>query len=242
MVNGFDTFRKHFEQYSADYVLIGGVACELALNSRRFEFRPTEDFDIVIVSANVTGEFGAALKNFIHTGGYTPKRRESNGEPTFFCFKDPQNGDFPSKLELATDKPITDWPWNFAPLDAGDAKSSLSAILFESNFYNFILDNAIIIKGVSTIRFEGLIPLKCLAWLELTKKEKKTQLDIEKIEKHRHDIFMLADAIPEGTFTLPNDIAAVVSDALQKISVSNNMTSDQREVLSAIYAFYQLAQ
>ena len=47
MVNGLEKFRDYFQDYTEDYVLIGGVACELALNSLRLEFRPTDDFDIV---------------------------------------------------------------------------------------------------------------------------------------------------------------------------------------------------
>ena len=65
MVTGLEIFRQYFQNYNKDYVLIGGVACELALNSFRLEFRPTDDFDIVIVSENVALGFGQALKNFI---------------------------------------------------------------------------------------------------------------------------------------------------------------------------------
>lgn len=102
MVNGLETFRDYFQNHSADYVLIGGVACELALNSLRLEFRPTDDFDIVIVSENLNQGFGEALKKFIQEGKYSVKRRQSNNKPSFFCFLSPQNDDFPSKLELAT--------------------------------------------------------------------------------------------------------------------------------------------
>ena len=63
MVTGLDTFRTYFQNYSKDYVVIGGVACELALDSLRLVFRPTDDFDIVIVSERIAQGFGAALKH-----------------------------------------------------------------------------------------------------------------------------------------------------------------------------------
>ena len=75
MVNGLEKFRDYFQDYTEDYVLIGGVACELALNSLRLEFRPTDDFDIVIVSENLQKGFGAKLKKFIIDGKYSVQKR-----------------------------------------------------------------------------------------------------------------------------------------------------------------------
>ena len=145
MVNGLEKFHNYFQNHTGDYVLIGGVACELALNSLRLKFRPTDDFDIVIVSENLQQGFGVALKQFIRDGQYSVQKRKSNDKPTFFRFLNPKDDTFPSKLELATVKPFDNWEWDFVPLDAGDARSSLSAILFEKDFYSFILDIATVI-------------------------------------------------------------------------------------------------
>ena len=84
MVTGLETFREYFQDFSSDYVVIGGVACELALDSLRLDFRPTDDFDIVIVSENLAHGFGTALKRFIRDGGYSVQHRKSNDKPTFF--------------------------------------------------------------------------------------------------------------------------------------------------------------
>ena len=65
MVVGLETFRKYFEGYYGDYVVIGGVACELALKSLGLDFRGTRDFDIVIVSETIARGFGIKLKQFI---------------------------------------------------------------------------------------------------------------------------------------------------------------------------------
>jgi hypothetical protein len=239
MVNGLETFRDYFLNHSADYVLIGGVACELALNSLRLEFRPTDDFDIVIVSENLNQGFGEALKKFIQEGKYSVKRRQSNNKPTFFCFLSPQNDDFPSKLELATVKPYDEWEWDFAPLDAGDAKSSLSAILFEKDFYGFILDNKVDSNGISTMRLEGLIPLKCLAYLELSKESNPSPKVLANIEKHRQDIFRLAEVLPGGSFQLPTNVAEITKEALQLIA-SKTQNDEAIEILEMLRQFYVL--
>ena len=109
MVNGLDIFRSYFYEFPNDYVLIGGVACELALGTLRLDFRPTGDFDIVVVSKRLDQGFGAKLKQFINDGEYIVKNRKSNNNPTFFCFLNPKNNTFPAKLELAAVIPSGDW-------------------------------------------------------------------------------------------------------------------------------------
>lgn len=240
MVTGLETFCEYFQNFTDDYVLIGGVACELALGSLRIEFRPTDDFDIVIVAENLTQGFGTALKKFILDGRYKPKTRKSNGKATFFCFLDPEKDTFPSKLELATVRPAEDWEWDFAPLDAGDNRSSLSAILFETEFYRFILDNATILQGISTMRLEGLIPLKCLVFLELSQQDDPSPKTLANIEKHRQDIFRLADALPDGTFPLPDKVASITTEALARIA-ENPHVENAEEILTMLRQFYVLS-
>ena len=216
--------------------MIGGVACELVLNAMHLEFRPTSDFDIVIVSDKLKGGFGVKLKNFIHDGGYTALSRKNNNRPTFFRFVKPKNGIFPAQLELASDKPVDDWDYDFAPLDAGDGKPSLSAIIFESEYYNFICSNSAAIHGITTIKLEGLIPLKALAFHELSSSTAENEI---KIEKHISDIFRLADALSGEQFSLSAKIASDLSDALAAIR-QRNITGDQIALLENIRQFYRL--
>ena len=240
MVTGLETFREYFQNFSRDYVVIGGVACELALDSLRLDFRPTDDFDIVIVSENLAQGFGLKLKQFIRDGKYKAKLRKSTGKPTFFCFLDPEEDSFPTKLELATDTPAEDWEWDFTPLDAGDDRSSLSAIVFETDFYRFILNNATVLHGISTMRLEGLIPLKCLAFLELSQLDNPSKEDLLNIEKHRQDIFRLADALPDGTFPLPEKVASTTAEALARIA-ENPLVENAAEILTMLRQFYGLS-
>jgi hypothetical protein len=120
MVEGLELFRNYFSNYKNDYVMIGGVACELVLRTSGIAFRPTKDFDIVVVAENLTGGFGAAFKNFIRDGGYKVHRRRSNNKPTFFRFIEPSSPDYPAMLELATKIPAETWNYDFAPLDIAD--------------------------------------------------------------------------------------------------------------------------
>ncbi len=239
MVTGLEIFRKYFQDYQNDYILIGGVACELVLNSMHLEFRPTNDFDIVIVSDKLKGGFGVKLKSFIHDGGYSVQTRKSNNRPTFFRFVKPKNGDFPAQLELASDIPVENWEYNFALLDVGDEKPSLSAFIFEPEYYNFICSNNAVIRGITTITLEGLIPLKALACQELSKKENISEETKIKIEKHVSDIFRLADALSGEQFQLPSKIASDLSAALAAIR-QRNVTDDQIELLENVRQFYRL--
>ena len=50
MVAGLECFRDYFKDFPEDYILIGGVACELILNSMQLQFRVTNDFDRVIIA------------------------------------------------------------------------------------------------------------------------------------------------------------------------------------------------
>ena len=49
MVNGIEVFRKYFEGYEDQYVLIGGTACDIAFESNDNSFRATRDLDMVLI-------------------------------------------------------------------------------------------------------------------------------------------------------------------------------------------------
>ena len=49
MAYGIEAFRLHFKGYQNQYVLIGGMACDLLLNEAGVDFRPTKDIDMVLI-------------------------------------------------------------------------------------------------------------------------------------------------------------------------------------------------
>jgi hypothetical protein len=46
MVKGLDIFREHFKDFQDSYVLIGGVACYLAMEEAGVAFRATKDLEL----------------------------------------------------------------------------------------------------------------------------------------------------------------------------------------------------
>lgn len=54
MVKGLDTFRKYFEEYKSQYVLIGGAACDIVFESNETSFRATRDLDMVLIVEALT--------------------------------------------------------------------------------------------------------------------------------------------------------------------------------------------
>ena len=57
MVKGLDIFRENFTNFQDQYVLIGGVACELNITELGGGFRATRDFDIVLYLENLNKDF-----------------------------------------------------------------------------------------------------------------------------------------------------------------------------------------
>lgn len=46
MVKGLDTFREYLKNYENQYVLIGGVACDILFASNESTFRAIRDLDL----------------------------------------------------------------------------------------------------------------------------------------------------------------------------------------------------
>ena len=80
MAIGIEVFRKHFENFQEQYVVIGGTACELLLSDEALDFRQTRDIDMVLIVEALTKEFVEAFWDFIGKGGYEPWTRK-DGEP-----------------------------------------------------------------------------------------------------------------------------------------------------------------
>ena len=51
MVKGIDVFRDYFSEYTEQYVLIGGAACDISFGSNDVDFQATRDLDVVFRSS-----------------------------------------------------------------------------------------------------------------------------------------------------------------------------------------------
>ena len=61
MVEGLDRFKEHFADHTGQYVLIGGVACALAMEEMGQSFRVTKDLDIVLCVEALDAAFAEAF-------------------------------------------------------------------------------------------------------------------------------------------------------------------------------------
>ena len=69
MVKGIDLFRERLGAFSDSYIVIGGTACDLAMEGRG-GFRATKDIDMIVVTENVDANFAKALHGFLREGQY----------------------------------------------------------------------------------------------------------------------------------------------------------------------------
>lgn len=96
---GIDVFKEYFKDYTDQYVLIGGAACNIIFEERNAAFRSTKDFDMVLIVEALSPEFGHRFWQFVRDGGYENKAK-SNGSPQFYRFDKPKIPNFPYMIEL----------------------------------------------------------------------------------------------------------------------------------------------
>jgi len=75
MVRGLDLFRDYFKDYTDKYILIGGTACDLAMENMGLNFRATKDLDIVLILEALDVEFVNAFWGFIKEGQYKNRQK-----------------------------------------------------------------------------------------------------------------------------------------------------------------------
>ena len=69
MVKGLENFKRFFQDYKNEYVLIGGAACDIIFEDAEQSFRATRDLDLVLMEA-LTPAFGISFWEFIKEGKY----------------------------------------------------------------------------------------------------------------------------------------------------------------------------
>jgi hypothetical protein len=227
MVKGLDVFRKHFAQYSQHYVLIGGTAATLVMEDAGLDFRATKDLDIVLYVELLTPEFGLALWQFIENGQYEI-RQSSSGKPRFYRFQKPGNPDFPEMLELFSRTPegldLTPEA-HLTPIPLDDPLSSLSAILLDQEYYDFVIGGKQTADELTWIDVDRLIPLKASAWLDLTARQAKGEaIDTKNIRKHLNDVFRLSQLlVPTSITPLPEKVGADLDVLLINVTRNNDI-------------------
>ncbi|KKN19747.1 MAG: hypothetical protein KR126chlam4_00863 [Candidatus Anoxychlamydiales bacterium] len=210
MVKGLNLFKESFSRFPDQYVLIGGIACFLAMEEVGLSFRATKDLDIVLCVETLNREFAQAFWQFIRKGGYS-HRQKSTGKKLFYRFHSPNDQNYPEMLELFSKKTETillNDESHLTPISIDDEVVSLSAILLNKDYYRFIHEGKREIEGLSVVSHEYLIPLKARAWIDLSNRSAAGLIvDKRDIRKHKNDVIRLYQLLSlNSSITLPESI------------------------------------
>jgi len=223
MVKGLSVFRTYFENYTENFVVIGGTACFLSMENAGVPFRVTKDIDIVLLIEAIDTPFVETIWKFIKDGRYQVREKES-GKKQLYRFLKPENPDYPFMIEFFSRKPDMleiSGSSTVTPVPTDETLSSLSAILLDYDYYQFIRSGKIILEGIPSVRPEHLIPLKAKAFLDLSeRRERGENIDSRDISKHKNDIFrltMIAD--PEFKADLPEKISDDMKVFIEKMNM-----------------------
>lgn len=251
MVTGFDRFRAHFEGYDSQYVLIGGAACELLMDSVGLDFRATKDLDIVLIVEALDAAFSERFLGFVEDGRYEI-RQSSAGNRVLYRFQKPANKDYPAMLELFSRQPEGITLANdghLTPIPIDEEAASLSAILLDSAYYEFLKNKVRTLNGIPVLDEAAIIPFKARAWLDLSRRrDAGEKIDDKDVRKHRNDVARMLQLLSaDAVYPLPPPVhddmtafVAALSDQqdFDPKQFSVNMTRDV--VVERLRAAYRL--
>jgi hypothetical protein len=255
VVRGLNVFRERFAGFEDRYVLIGGAAVEIAMDAAALQFRVTKDLDIVLHVESLDVEFAQAFWAFVIDGGYE-FREKSTGKPTLYRFTKPSDESFPYMIELFSRRPELIEPpagCHLTPLPIAEEVSSLSAILLDEEYYEFVQEGTRVEGGLSVLAPEYIVPLKARAWIDLTQRHERGEtVSRDDIKKHRNDIIRLSQLVsPEKRIALPApihaDLTEFVARALHEgaepgaFGVIGMTLQDVRSLLGDVYDLAEAA-
>lgn len=160
----------------------------------------------------------------IMDGEYVSHQNVEGDKKQYWRFKGPQANGFPEEIEIFSGKlelpfPLMDGA-KFTPVPAYGDVPSLSAILMDQDYYDFLNANHSIRDDVKLANNHALICLKAKAWLDLRERKKNGEnIDKKKIAKHKNDVFRLTVLLaPDTVIAVPGSIKtdlALFADEVQ---------------------------
>ena len=231
MVNGLTKFKETFQGFEEQYVIIGGTACDLIMESEELPFRATKDVDMVLIVESLTSEFGKQFWSYVKEAKYRHLNK-STGKAQFYRFSAPKSKEYPFMIEIFSRNPdfiILEDDAHITPLPIDDEVSSLSAILLNESYYELLKSGHTLVDGVPVLQPTCLIPFKAKAWLDLNERKAQGEhVDSKNIKKHKNDVFRLTQLLTAETRQeLSAEIAADMSEFLAQ---NNNEDIDLKSL------------
>lgn len=228
-IQGLYKFRDFFQSHTDKYVLIGGTACSIVFDEIGEDFRATKDLDVVLIVENINEEFGRAFWDFIKEANYNGIEI-GEAQKQFYRFKNPEDSSYPKMIELFSRTPdIQLLPdAHLTPVHIADDVSSLSAILLNNEYYDFLLSGRRVIDGLSVLDEKYLIPFKVKAWCELsTRRKEGEEGNSRHIRKHYRDVYHLLMLLPSNErVELPDQLKSDMRDFIDGISQGGIISDD----------------
>lgn len=200
IVNGIETFRDAMANHSDEYVLIGGGACSVLFDTADMPFRITKDLDVIMLT-DVKGGSGFAhdLWTFIKQHNYECWK-QPEGACSYYRFNLPPDSPFalqvPEQIELFARHPdfsLADESSVITPLHFNESVSSLSAIILDDGYYEFIRSHVTQVEGIPLLSALHIIPLKMRAHVDLNNKHLAgSHVNEKDLTKHRSDVAKLS--------------------------------------------------
>ena len=226
-MEGLDKFREAFKDFSDNYVIIGGTACDITMTGTEVRARATHDIDMIIVVERMTPQYGEQFWQFIREAGYRPeKSKAKEGEsPKYemYRFIDGKTG-YPEMIELLSRHPdALGEPKGLViePLPIDGELSSLSAIIMDDDYYQFTIEHSRLTDDIRHADSAALIALKARAYLNLLQdKQNGKHVNSKDIKKHRSDVLKNVVIMTEDEVPAPASIVECVKEFV--ISIRND--------------------
>ena len=197
-MEGLVKFREAFAEYSENYVVIGGAACDITMTNTVVRPRATHDIDMIVIVENMTEAFANRFWQFVREAGYRPeKRKQEAGEPPryeMYRFLDGKDG-YPEMIELLSRHPdVLGEPKGFViePIPTDEDVSSLSAIIMDDDYYHFTIAHSQLTDGIRHVNTKD-------------------------IKKHRSDILKNVVIMTEDNIEAPASIVACIREFVASI-------------------------
>ena len=223
-MEGLVKFREAFVEYSENYVVIGGAACDITMTNTVVRPRTTHDIDMIVIVENMTEAFAKRFWQFVREAGYRPeKRKQEASEPPryeMYRFLDGKDG-YPEMIELLSRHPdVLGEPKGLViePIPTDEDVSSLSAIIMDDDYYHFTISHSQLTDGIRHANSAALIALKARAYLNLmSDKRDGKHVNTKDIKKHRSDILKNVVIMTEDNIEAPAAIVACIKEFVASI-------------------------